>query len=220
MSHFELPIQFDLAAVFLFALTGAWVAIKRGYDFIGVFTLALVAGVGGGLIRDGLFLQDGAPAFMKDARYLYAVVAATAVGAFTFVLAQRAERLIAAVDALGLGAYAVVGMQKALVAGLSPVAAILVGVVNATGGGLIRDVLVRDEPLLLRPGQYYALAALGGCILFLGLRYSGAVPLRDAAWYSIGFVFALRMLAIRFNWQTGSMGYWRWDRRKRSDDKP
>jgi uncharacterized membrane protein YeiH len=152
---------------------------------------------------------------MQDPRYIYAVLAATALGAATYVLAQRVERLMAGVDALGLGIYAVVGMQKALAAGLSPVAAILVGVVNATGGGLLRDVLVRDEALLLRPGQYYTLAALAGCIVFMALRYHGGVYVADAAYYSIAFVFALRMLAIQFNWQTGSMGYWRWGGRPR-----
>ena len=217
-AQFQLPLEFDIAAVFLFALTGAWVAIKRGYDFIGVFTLALVAGVGGGLIRDGLFIQDGAPAFMQDPRYIYAVLAAMVFGAATFVLAQRVERLMAAVDALGLGIYGVVGMQKALAAELSPVAAILVGVINAVGGGLIRDVLVRDEPLLLRPGQYYTLAALAGCIVFMALRLHGGVPVAHAAYYSIALVFALRMLAIQFNWQTGSMGYWRWGRRPRDGE--
>jgi uncharacterized membrane protein YeiH len=218
--QFQLPIEFDLGAVFLFALTGAWVGIRRGYDFIGVFTVALATGVGGGLIRDGLFIQDGAPAFMQDTRYLWAVIAATVLGGVTFALARRAERLVAAVDALGLGAYAVVGMQKALAAGLSPSAAILVGVLNATGGGLIRDVLVRDEPLLLKPGQYYVLAALAGCILFMGLSDHGGVPVQEAAWYAIGSVFMLRMLAIQFNWQTVSMRPVKWGKAPKVDKEP
>ena len=217
-SQFLLPIQFDLCAVFLFALTGAWVAIRREYDVVGVFTLALVTGVGGGLIRDGIFIQTGSPAFMQDPRYLYAVLAASVVGAATFVVAQRAERLVAAVDALGLGVYGVVGAQKALAAGLSPVASILVGVVNATGGGLIRDVLVRDEPLFLRPGQYYALAALAGCVVFITLLHYQVATVERAAWYAIGLVFVLRMLAIQFNWQTGSMQYWRWGKRPPTDE--
>ena len=217
-SQFLLPIQFDLGAVFLFALTGAWVAIRRAYDVVGVFTLAFVTGVGGALIRDGLLIQTAAPAFMQDPRYLYAVLIATVLGAATFLLAQRAERLVAGVDALGLGVYGVVGTQKALAAGLSPVASILVGVVNATGGGLIRDVLVRDEPLFLKPGQYYALATLAGCIIFMTLLHYQARSVEHAAWYAIGSVFVLRMLAIQFNWQTGSMQYWRWRRRPPTDD--
>ena len=209
--QFQLPIEFDLGAVFLFALTGAWVAIRRAYDIVGVFTLALVTGVGGGLIRDVVLVNP--PAFMQDPRFIYAVLAATLVGAATFVVAQRAERIVAGVDALGLGVYGVVGTQKALAAGLSPVASILVGVVNAAGGGLIRDVLVRDEPLFLKPGQYYVLAALAGCLLFTALLHYRTTSVEEAAWCAIGAVFVLRMLAIQFNWQTGSMQYWRWGKR-------
>ena len=217
-SQFLLPIEFDLGAVFLFALTGAWVAIRRAYDIVGVFTLALVTGVGGGLIRDVVLVNTGAPAFMQDPRYIYAVLAATVLGAATFIVAQRAERIVAGVDALGLGAYGVVGTQKALAAGLSPVASILVGVANAAGGGLIRDVLVRDEPLFLKPGQYYVLAALAGCLLFTTLLQYRVTSVEEAAWCAIGVVFVLRMLAIQFNWQTGSMRYWQWRRRPPTDE--
>jgi uncharacterized membrane protein YeiH len=215
---FGLPVGFDLGAVFLFALTGAWVAIRREYDFVGVFTLALVTGVGGGLIRDGIFLQQGAPAFMQDQFYLWTVLAAAVSGAATYTLARRMERLVAAVDALGLGAYAVVGLLKALAFGLSPIASILVGVVNATGGGLIRDILTREEPLLLRPGQYYALAALGGCVLFVALLFYEMTP-STAAWITIAAVFVVRMLAIQFNWHTGPMRHWGWQRPSQSGDR-
>src|SRR5208282_2362533 len=143
--QFLLPLEFDLGATFLFALTGAWVAIRRDYDFIGVFTLALVTGVGGGLLRDTLFIRHEHPAVMEDARYIWAVMAATVLAALTVPLARRFERLVAAVD----------GVEKALATDLSFTASILVGVVNATGGGLMRDILVRDEPLFFKPGQYY-----------------------------------------------------------------
>jgi len=219
VNQFYLPIEFDLGAIFLFALTGAWVAIRRNYDFIGVFTLALATGVGGGLIRDSILIQQGAPAFMQDARYIWAVLAATVFGALTLSLARRFDRLVAAVDALGLGAYAVVGVEKALAAGLSPTASILVGVVNATGGGLIRDLLVRDEPLLLKPGQYYALAALAGCIMFLVLLQYWQLQVQYAAWSTIAAIFVFRMLAIQFNWRTAPMQDWGRRRLPRDEDK-
>jgi uncharacterized membrane protein YeiH len=169
-------------------------------------------------MRDTFFVQQGSPAFMQDARYIWAVLAATVFAAMTYAIARRVERAVAAVDALGLGTYAVVGVQKALAAGLSPLAAILVGVVNAVGGGLIRDVLVRDEPLLLKPGQYYTLAALLGCVLFVALQFY-ELEVVHAAWITIAAVFAMRMLAIRYNWQTGPMGFWQWRRRPRDGDR-
>ena len=84
----------------------------------------------------------------------------------------------------------------------------LVGVINATGGGLIRDVLVQDEPLFFKPGQYYVLTAFAGTSLFTLLLIFSGMPARPAAWLSIGTTFLFRMLAIRFNWHTSPMPRW------------
>jgi uncharacterized membrane protein YeiH len=223
-SQFILPIQIDLAATLLFSLTGALVALKRGYDVIGLFALAFVTGVGGGLIRDGLFIQQGPPAVTADSRYILMVLLAgfvafllrdrvmglnkvvawlDALGVRGHFLRERVIRfnkVIAWLDALGLGAYAVVGVQKSLHAGLSVAAAVLVGVINAAGGGLLRDVLVRDEPLLFKPGQFYVLAAFAGCLLFALLAVQFRMEATPAALIAIGVTFLLRVLAIQFNW--------------------
>ena len=205
-TSFLLPIEFDLAATFLMAMTGVWVAGVRGYDVVGAFTLAFVSGVGGGLLRDSIFLSQP-PAVMQNPLYLAAVLAAVVVGMLFYRLALRFERLVAYVDALALAVYAVVGADKALVAGIAPVAAALIGMTNAVGGGLLRDILVRDEPLLFKPGQFYVLAALGGCVLFVALRYYG-IPVQQAAAASICVTLLLRLLAIRFNWQTFAVTDW------------
>jgi uncharacterized membrane protein YeiH len=202
---FLLPIWFDLTAVFLFALTGVWAATKRGYDVVGAFVLAFVTGVGGGLLRDGIFLQE-IPAVMRDARFLWAVLAALVVGALVQRLAERFEMLLAYVDAVAIGVYAVYGANKSLVAGVAPEAAVLVGLCNAVGGGLIRDVVVRDEPLLLKPGQLYFLATLVGCSGFVLLSYRYGVDVEHAAYIAIAVTMLLRVLAIRFNWRTSAFG--------------
>jgi uncharacterized membrane protein YeiH len=201
---FLLPIWFDLAAVFLFALTGVWAATRRGYDVVGAFVLAFVTGVGGGLLRDGLFLQE-IPAVLQDARFLYAVFAALAIGIVLQRMAERFDTLIAYVDAAAIGAYAIYGANKSLVAGVPPEAAVLVGLCNAVGGGLIRDVLVREEPLLLKPGQLYVLACLVGCAGFVLLSHRYGVDVELAAWSAIGVTMLLRVLAIRFNWRTKAL---------------
>lgn len=213
---FLLPIEFDLAATFLFALTGVWLASRRGYDLVGAFMLAFVSGVGGGLLRDSIFIMQ-VPLVMQDVRYLVAVTLAVAVGTATHRLAGRFERLLAYVDALALGVYGVVGANKALIAGIPPLAALLVGLCNAVGGGLLRDVLVREEPLMFKPGQLYSLAALGGCILFVVLSNTFGIDTNYAAWISIGVTLLLRLLAIRFNWTTTSLREW-W--RRPGDDRP
>ena len=200
-----LPIWFDLTAVFLFALTGVWAATKRGYDVVGAFVLAFVAGVGGGLLRDGIFLQE-IPAVMHDGRFLWAVLLAVVAGALVQRLAERFQTLIAYVDAAAIGVYSVYGANKSLVAGVSPEAAILVGLCNAVGGGLLRDVVVREEPLLLKPGQLYFLATLAGCAGFVVMTYHYGVEEERAAYAAIAVTMLLRVAAIRFNWRTSAFG--------------
>ena len=206
-TSFLLPIEFDLAATFLMALTGVWVASRRGYDVIGAFTLAFVSGVGGGLLRDSVFLSQP-PAVMQNPLYLFAVLGAVLIGVLFYRLALRFERLVAYVDAIALAVYAVVGADKALVAGYAPVGAVVIGMTNAVGGGLLRDILVREEPLLFKPGQFYVLAALGGCVLFVVLLRQYGLPVQQAAFASIGTTLLLRLLAIRFNWQTFAVTEW------------
>lgn len=216
---FQLPIFFDLGAIFCFALTGAWAATHRGYDMVGAFVLAFVTGLGGALIRDSFLLGIEA-AVLRDERYLIVVLAATLIAGATFRLERKLDRLMAIVDALGLGIYAVVGMQKSLAAGLPLGAVLLVGMTNAVGGGIMRDVIVRDEPLILKPGQLYALAALGGCIVFLGVVELYQWEIAQAAWLGIGVTFLLRMLAIVFNWRTAPISRRLMPARRKGDLQP
>jgi uncharacterized membrane protein YeiH len=201
---FEIPVFINLAALFLFAATGALAAIQRGYDLVGLLALALVTATGGALIRDGVFIQQGPPAIATDWRFITAVLAGAAACLFLRRAGRgrRFERVIAHADALGLGAYAVVGAQMSLAAGLSAPAAVLVGVINAAGGGLMRDVLTREEPLVFRPGQFYVLAALAGATVFVVLVVESWMAPTAAAWTAIVLTYLLRALAIRFNWRT------------------
>ena len=204
-SQFILPIYFDLGATFLYALTGALVAIRRQYDIVGLFVLALVSGVGGGLIRDAVFIESGPPLAMKDERYLYAVIAGCLAAAFFGHRMDRLQRSFLLADALGLGAYAVVGVSRSLSVGLPVSAAIMAGVVNASGGGLLRDILVRDEPLLFKPGQLYVLAALLGAGLFTLLVVCFATPVKTSGILAVSATFVFRLLAMTFNWKTGAI---------------
>ena len=208
-TEFELPLEFAIGAVFFFAITGALAAIRRHYDIVGVFTMAFVTGLGGALIRDGVFIQHGPPALMRDWRYLGAVLGGCLVGWLVGHHIERFQRLIAVVDAAGLAAFSVVGMQISTAAGLGVVASVLVGVINACGGGLLRDVIVRDEPLMLKPGQFYVLASVVGCGLFAYLTTQEIMNSFQAGMIAIGVTFSFRLLAIRFNWRTTPVKSWR-----------
>src|SRR5436189_1275934 len=127
-----------------------------------MFVLAMACGLGGGLLRDGLFIQAGPPAAMRDSSYMFAVLAGCVLAILLFKHVERLSKPFLIIDALATGAYGVVGASKAFEAGLAVPACIFVGVVNAVGSGLIRDILVREEPLMLKPGQFYTIASVLG----------------------------------------------------------
>jgi uncharacterized membrane protein YeiH len=194
--QFQLPMAYDLIAVFLFAVSGALVAYRKGYDYLGLFALALVTGAGGGLIRDGIFLQQGPPVLVTNWRYLVAIFTAALL---VIIVGERIRHVMLVVilaDAMGLGFYAVVGSQMSINIGLDVMAAGLIGLINAVGGGLLRDMISGEEPLLFKPGQFYAAAALVGVIVFLGLGVGFKINAQVAALIAIGVTFALRVLAI------------------------
>jgi uncharacterized membrane protein YeiH len=199
------PAAIDLVATVLFSITGAMVAIRRHYDLVGLFVLALACGLGGGLLRDGLFIQAGPPAAMRDGSYMIAVVVGCVLSIVFFKHVERWSKPFLIFDALGTGAYGVVGASKAFEAGLAVPACIFVGVVNAVGSGLIRDVLVREEPLMLKPGQFYVIASLLGVAGFGLLTRCFHIPWLVSALCAIAITFVIRMLAISFDWRTKSV---------------
>lgn len=200
IGQFTLPLAFDLAATFLFALTGALTAMRKGYDFVGVFFLALVTGIGGGLLRDGLFLQQ-VPAVLGS-HYLLVVVVATVIGLVFGQSLNRLALVFLLVDALGLGLYTVFGAQKALNAGLGWIPALLIGVINAVGGGVLRDLMSREDPLIFRPGEFYAAASLAGGAVFAVLALGMGLAAQLAALAGITVTVLVRVASVRFGWRT------------------
>jgi uncharacterized membrane protein YeiH len=198
---FDLPIAFHLAATFLLAGSGALEGVRKRYDVVGISVLALVTGLGGAILRDTI-LQSGVATVLMDGRYLLAVLAGAVVGTFFGRRLHRLRLVIAVADAAALGIYGVVGTQKGLVAQVPVLTAILLGVANAVGGGVLRDVLAREEPLIFKPGQFYALAALFGCVVFATLTAGLGMGANEAAVAAIAVCFAARMLSIRLRWTT------------------
>jgi len=212
LSDFQVPVLFDYVATFTWAVSGAIVAIRRRFDITGVFIVSLMAAIGGGLLRDALFLNR-TPVFLLDPAYLSLIVGATIV---TSVFARYLRNLIGPdtvqkivdyIDALGTPAFAVFGMQLAKNAGLPLIPIVFVGVANGVAGGLLRDVVVRDVPALLRPGQYASLTLLAACVFYVLLTMQIHSTPTHAAWITVCAFFVVRVLTIRFNWQTRSV----WD---------
>jgi uncharacterized membrane protein YeiH len=207
--QFELPAFFEYGATFIWAITGAGLAVRRGYDYTGIFTMAVVSALGGGLLRDGIFLQQGPPVAVRGPYYLVVVLIGAIVGATGAVIAggRRPTRMWRAfsdaVDALGLGAYTCVGAQMSLQLGLGVPSAVFVGVVNGVGGGLLRDILVNRIWML--PGQLLGIAAFVGALLFVVCVDRLHLDPTRAAWIAIAVTFVIRVLAIRYDWRTRAL---------------
>lgn len=199
---FQLPLAFDIIAAFFFALTGCLAGIRRNYDIIGVIALSAICAVGGSVIRDGVFLQTDLPAVVKDPVYLYSILAAIIIGRILGDRMERFGRFLAIIDAIGLASYAVYGTQKALVYHISPAVAVFIGVINACGGGLIRDIITREEPLVFKPGQFYVMAAIVGGILFVTLTAFTPLSSFESGIIASLLCLVFRLLAIRLNWKT------------------
>lgn len=203
MDQFVLPAAYDLIAVLLFSATGAMIAAKRGYDILGVSIIAIISGGGGGIIRDAIFLNT-VPVFISDWRYL----ALTTVGIAIVLLARSVLNLkfvgwaVLVIDAIGLGMYAVFGAQKAIGFDFTILAAIAVGTISAMGGGVLREIMMGEERKRFKPGTLYSLLALIGTIAFVGMHEGFGVQASIAAWTTIGGVFLLRLLSIKFGWHT------------------
>lgn len=202
---FELPMWWDLLATFLYAIVGTRFAITRGYDIIGVLVLSLVGGVGGGLLRD-VVLQAGTPMALRSTWYLTAAWSAAGVGLMLHRMVPRLQRILDIVGAASLGLYGVFGAQKALLLGLSPLSAVFIGFLNAVGGGLLRDIIVRNEPEVFRPGTYFAVATIAGIIVFVTFENFKMVPADVSGIIGTTVTVVIRMLALRFGWQTRAIG--------------
>jgi len=203
-SQFQVPFLLDYLAVFLWAISGAIVGMHKRYDFAGVLVVALLASTGGSLIRDGIFLQQ-TPPVLTNPWYIPVIIGATAVvGLFRRRITGMilVDRVVDVIDGIGVPAFAVVGMQLSLQAGIPMPGVVLVGVTNGVGGGILRDLLVGDTPSALKPGTIFVSGVVLICILFLLLTAGIGVSKELAAWGMIALFFTIRLLSIRYGWQT------------------
>jgi len=200
-----LLLVLDLAGTFVFALSGATAGVRRRLDLFGVLVLSFVAANSGGIARD-LLIGAVPPSAIRDWRYLAASLLA---GTVTFLWAPWIERLrnpVRLFDAAGLALFAVVGASKALAFGLHPVMAALLGMLSGIGGGIVRDVLLAEVPLVLR-ADLYAVAALAGATVVVVGEWA-ALPPMAAMCAGAVLCFVLRACAIRYGWGLPVAGRW------------
>jgi uncharacterized membrane protein YeiH len=185
----------DYAAVAVFGATGALAAARRNHDIVTFGFFAAVTGVGGGTLRD---LLIGAPVFWVSQPGYVLVCLGAALAVWRFGMNRSRELALLWLDAFGLAAYAVVGAVKALSLGAAPLAAVVMGVLTATFGGIVRDVLAGEPSVLLRR-EVYVSAAVMGAGVFVGLEAAGVAQV-PAGLAGFAVALAIRSCAIVWRW--------------------
>ncbi|MBO6658404.1 MAG: trimeric intracellular cation channel family protein [Pseudomonadales bacterium] len=179
----------DHAGVFVFAITGALVAVRKEMDFFGFVVLALMPAVGGGTLRD--IMLDEPVFWITDTNYLFVTLAAALITFVAHHLIQRLSEVLLWLDALGLSVFCAIGCAKALELGQGPVVAVVMGVITAVAGGIVRDVIANESPLVLHK-EVYATAAFMGSLTYV------VVPLSDQLCLvlAVAVAFVVRALGI------------------------
>lgn len=191
-------VVLDLVGIFVFAITGALVGVRKDLDIFGVLVLAGTTGLGGGFLRDVL-IGATPPAALADWRYLMVPVAAGVLTFWFHPALGRMERTVNVFDAFGLGLFCVTGALKALDYGLGPVPAALMGMVTGIGGGMVRDVLAGRVPAIFRGDLYATPALAGAAVVVAGTRLGLPVVVVAAA--GAGVCIGWRLLAMWRRWQ-------------------
>ena len=201
ISTVAIPPALEIASAFAGGLAGALTGVRRELDVVGVATLAVAAGLGGGIIRDVLLQKYGIYA-LENPHLLYSVLIAAALGFFFFAAASRIRPVLFVVDALALGLFACIGADKALLAGLAVLPAILLGTITSVGGGMLRDLLTDEMPQVLRPGSLYATAAVIGAMTYVALITWLNIVKPVATLLVVVLVLGLRILSQWLGWQS------------------
>lgn len=193
-----IPFQLEMLAVIIAAVSGVLAARERKLDLIGAVGLAVIASLGGGLLRD-MILQVGDVYILKQP---YALPAAILTAGAVFIFPQLVEnqdRLIAILDIFSVGLYSAIGADKAMVYGFEPVVCITMGFFTGVGGGMLRDVFMGQTPTIFKRGNFYAIASIGGAATYIALIELGHTWNITALIVCVAVTMFLRWVSVRFD---------------------
>jgi len=192
----QLPYYIDLLGTLVFAISGALAASDKNVyrDIFGVTFTGFVTAVGGGTLRD--MILGTRPAWVADGNYLVAITVGVLVAIFFKYYILKYRRTFFLFDTLGIALYTVVGVQKSLEFGVSPLAAIIMGMFTAVMGGVIRDTLINEIPLIFRK-EIYATACLSGAAVFVLLKLLG-IDDNINSFISVFVIILVRTIAVKY----------------------
>ncbi|BBB65666.1 membrane protein [Undibacterium sp. YM2] len=191
----------EVAGILAFASSGFIEARRKRMDVVGVFTVAFITAFGGGTLRD--LLLDRRPLFWVENQEYPILIFVMSIIAIPFLRHLRnavTENAIVLADALGLGLFSVTGASLAQEAQMPMFVCVMMGVITGIFGGVLRDIICNEIPLVFRRSHLYATCAFAGCWTYLILNW---LELNEgvALWFGVGICFVLRMMAVRFDWK-------------------
>ena len=194
--------QFNFIIEFLgmisFVMSGAFAAMQKRLDPLGVLIVAFVTTIGGGIIRD--LLLDIPAFWMHDLWYIYMILVVTIIAIIFKSIEKNFQVPLSIFDSFGLGLYTIVGIQKGLNAGLNPVICVTLGTITGCFGGILRDILLNRIPLIFRK-EIYASACIVGGSIFLLMRIYTSIPYIFVHIFTILLIVLIRTLAVKYQWE-------------------
>lgn len=192
----------DMVGVIACAIAGTLLAQHKGFDIAGCILVSMVNAIGGGTLRD--MALDRHPLFwMTDLNYVIVITVTSLILQVFFHLYHKIDNALRLFDAIGLAAFSVIGFKVALHQDMSPLIAIMMGVWTAIIGGMLRDIICNEIPLVLQR-EIYISASVAGSVTYLLLDYLGLNPGLNE-FIMLGVIFAVRMLAVKFDWHLPSI---------------
>ncbi len=192
----------DLAGTFVFAVSGWLLASKKQLDFFGASVIAFVTAIGGGTLRD-LLIGSQPVGWLQDVNYFIVIGLGILAGMFFKQVFEKLRKTMFLFDSIGIGLFTILGIQKTLAFGLPPIVAIIMGTISAVFGGVLRDTLVNEIPLIFRKEIYATVCLLGGA-LYLLLDLTHLNPDLQIV-VTIVFTIAIRILVVVKNWSLPSV---------------
>ena len=192
----------DMIGIVACAIAGTLLAQHKGFDIAGCILVAMVNAIGGGTLRD--MALDRHPLFwMTDLNYVIVITVTSLILQIFFHLYHKIDNALKLFDAVGLAAFSVIGFKIALTQDMSPIIAIMMGVWTAILGGLLRDIICNEIPMVLQR-EIYITASIAGSVTYLCLQYLG-VGTSINEFIMLFVIFAVRMLALKFDWHLPSI---------------
>ena len=192
----------DMVGVIACAIAGTLLAQHKGFDIAGCILVSMVNAIGGGTLRD--MALDRHPLFwMTDLNYVIVITVTSLILQIFFHLYHKIDKALKFFDAIGLAAFSVIGFKVALAQDVSPVIAVMMGVWTAIIGGLLRDIICNEIPLLLQR-EIYITASIAGSVTYLALDYWGVDAVTNE-FMMLFIIFTVRMLALKFDWHLPSI---------------